>query len=216
MANLQIVSDDVSFNCKYENLSKYKRPEVIATAQNGKVVKERTTYQGQVLGQGATQRQWSDDDGNFYAKCEIDFTYDGEPVAENSITKVFQIEGYQPISNYTDMYVIDKYYEISPSANGMKKDLDRDIAVRTNLSNMYKLWEKLMNEQVVARGEFCVSARGFMASDGYVRAISIEGKWALEMGVFKEGKVFQHLNEGKPSQVKTAVQSGLKKRLKMV
>lgn len=214
--NLQIVADDISFNCKYENLAKYKRPEVESKASNGKVVKERTVYQGKVLGPGSTQRQWVDDDGSFYSKQELTFYYEGEAVEENSQTKVMNIEGYQPLVNYTDNYVIDKYYEIYPSDNKMKKDIDRKMAVSTNLSAMYRLWEKLMNEQVVARGEFCTSSRGFVASDGYIRAISTEGKWGLEIGVFKEEKIFQHLNEGEPSQVKTAVQTGLKKRLKMV
>ena len=214
--NLQIVADEISFNCKYENLSKYKRPNVEAKAANGKVVHERSTYQGQILGPGATQRQWCDDDGNIYSKQELTFYYEGEPVEENTQTKVMQIDGYQPLANYTDNYVIDKYYEIFPSDNKMKKDIDRKVAVSTNLSAMYKLWEKLMNDQVVARGEFCVASKGFVASDGYIRAISIEGKWGLEIGVFKEEKIFQHLQEGEPTQVKTAVQAGLKKRLKMV
>lgn len=214
--NLQVTTEDVQFNCKYQNLSKYKRPEVVAKNSKGDVVKERTTYQGKVLGQGATQRQWTDDDGNVYSKAELEFTFEGEPVQENSQTKVLQIEGYQPLVNYTDNYVIDKYYEIYPSDNGMKKDIDRKVAISTNAAHMYKLWEKLMNEQTVARGEFCVSSKGFMASDGYIRAISIEGKWGLEIGVFKEEKIFEHLQEGTPSQIKTAVQAGLKKRLKMV
>ena len=213
--NLQIVSDEVSFNCKYQNLARYKRPAVEAKV-NGVDVRERTTYNGKVLGQGATQRQWADDQGNIYSKQQVEFTYEGEPVAEISQTKVLQIEGYQPLVNYTDNYVIDKYYEIYPSDNGMKKDIDRKLAEGANLSNMYKLWEKLMKDQTVARGEFCVSSKGFMASDGYIRAISIEGKWGLEIGVFKEEKVFEHLQEGAPSAVKTAIQSGLKKRLKMV
>ena len=215
--NLQVVTADNTFNGKYENLSKYKKPEIVATAPNGKVVKQRTMYQGQVLAPGSTQRQWCDDTGAVYGKAELEFTYEGEQVAENSQTKVFHVEQFQPLANYTDMYVIDKYYEIYPSDNKMKKDIDREIATKSNLSAMYKLWEKLTNEQVVARGEFCTSSIGFVASDGYIRAISVDnGKWGLEIGVFKEEKVFQHLNEGKPSQVKTAVQAGLKKRLKMV
>jgi len=214
--NLQIVSDDVSFNSKYQNLSKYKKPNIIAKAPNGKEVKERSVYQGTTLHPGSTQRQWRDEDDVQYAKSELTFEYEGEPVQENSMTKVFQIEGYEPLSNYIDMYVIDKFYEVYASDNGMKKDIDREIAVKTNNAQMYKLWEKLTSESVVARGEFCPSSKGFVASDGYIRAISIEGKWALEIGVFKEAKVFQYLQEGKPSAVQTAVQSGLKKRLKMV
>jgi hypothetical protein len=216
--NLQITVPEqgINFNAKYQNLSNYKRPEIVAKEPNGKEVKERTVYQGQVLGPGATQRKWVDEDGTQYAKGQLAFYYDGEQVQENSMTKVFTVEQFQPVTNYTDMYIIDKYYEVFPSDNGAKKDFDRDVARKTNLAQMYKLWEHLTKNDVVARGEFCTSSRGFIASDGYIRAISIEGKWGLEVGVFKEEKIFQHLNEGQPQAVQTAVQAGGRKRLKLV
>jgi len=206
----------VSFNCKYQNMSNYKRPEIEATAPNGKIVKECSTYQGTVLRPGSTQRQWVDDDSTVYSKQELVFKFEGEEVAENSQTKVFHVDQYQPIVNYTDVYIIDKYYEIYPSNNGMKKDIDREVATRGNLSSMYKLWKYLTENDTVARGEFCTSSRGFMASDGYIRPISIEGKWGLEIGVFKEEKIFEHLNEGEPKAVEAATQVGGRKRLKMV
>jgi len=219
--NLQIdvplySGNSLQMQVKYQNLSKYKKPPIEATAPNGKVVKECTVYNGDVLRPGSTQRQWVDEDDKQYAKSELTFKYEGEEVQENSMTKIFQVEQFQPLSNYTDTYVIDKYYEVFASDNGMKKDIDREIAIKTNKSQMYKLWEKLTKDEVIARGEFCTSSRGFVASDGYLRAISVEGKWGLEIGIFKEEKIFQHLQEGKPSEVQTAVQTGLKKRLKMV
>ena len=198
---LQVVDEQhgISFNSKRDNLSNYKSPNITATAPNGKVVKESTVYQGTVLGQGATQRQWVDEDGNPYSKQELTFTYEGEVVQEISMTKVFNITSYEPESNYTDRYIIDKYYELFPSSNDMKKDIDKEVAIRANLSQMYKLWERLHNNGEVGRGEFCAGSRGFVASDGYIRAISIEGKWTLEIGVFKEEKVFNYLNDGKPT-----------------
>jgi hypothetical protein len=216
--NLQIVDqkNGVTFNAKYQNMSNYKRPEIEAKASNGKIVKERSTYQGTVLGPGSTQRQWVDEDGTVYSKQELTFSYEGELVQENSQTKVFNVDSFQPLQNYTDTYIIDKYYEITPSNNGMKKDFDREIATKTNLSHMYKLWEYLVANDVCARGEFCTSSRGFVASDGYIRPISIEGKWGLEIGVFKEEKIFTHLNEGKPKEVQAATQVGGRKRLKLV
>jgi len=216
--NLNIVDATQSINCnvKYQNLSTYKKPAIVATAPNGKEVKECSTYNGAVLRPGATQRQWVDDDDTAYSKTELTFTYEGEPVEENSMTKVFNVEQYQPLPNYTDNYIIDKFYEISPSNNGLKKDIDRDVAVRGNLGQMYKLWQYLTENDVVARGEFCTSSRGFVASDGYIRAISIEGKWGLEIGVFKEEKIFEHLNEGEPKAVAAAAVTGARKRLKMV
>lgn len=214
---LQIVEDKINLNfaVKYENLSKFERPEVEAKAPDGSIVKERTTYQGQVLGQGATQRQWVDDKGTTYAKSQLKFYYQGHEVTENSQTKVFTIIGYQPVKNYTDTYVIGSYYEMFPHNNDMKKDFDKEVARITNLSGMKKLWDHLNHNQVVARGEFCPSSKGFVASDGYLRAVEFGNKWGLELGVFKEEKIFEHLNENVPiSAPAPAVQQS--KRLKMV
>jgi hypothetical protein len=214
---LQVVDEThgISFNSKRDNLSNYKRPDVVATASNGTVVKERTLYQGQVLPAGSTNRQWADEQGNLFAKAELTFTYEDEVVEENSMTKVFQVMSFEPETNYTDRYVIDKYYELFPSNNDMKKDFDREVALRSNLSQMYKLWERLHNNGEVARGEFCVSSRGFVSSDGYIRAISVEGKWTLEVGVFKEEKIFNHLNDGVPTAT-TIPKAVPSKRIRMI
>lgn len=192
----------VSFNSRYENMARNKKPEIVAKTANGTIVKERITYKNDVLVPGSTQRRWVDDNGAFYNKSELTFYYEGEAVPENTQTKVFEIEGFQPLSNYTDTYVISAYYELFPDDNGMKKDHDRDIARRANLCQMRKLWDHLDKNQLVARGEFCPSSRGFISSDGYIRAIKINGnKWGLEIGVFSQEKIFQHLNEGIPTQV---------------
>ena len=205
---------NLNFHVKYENLSRYERPEVEAKAPNGAIVKDRTTYQGQVLGPGATNRQWCDDQGNVYSKADLKFYYQGQEVPENTQTKVFTIIGYQPVKNYTDNYVISTYYETYPHNNDMKKDFDKETARITNLNGMKKLWDHLDSNQLVARGEFCPSSKGFVASDGYIRAVKFGNKWALELGVFKEEKVFEHLNEEVPAvPVQTSTPS---KRLKMV
>lgn len=203
-----------NFQVKYENLSRLKRPGVEAKNTAGELIKERSTYQGKPLPPGSTHRQWMDDKGNIYSKGELTFWYDGEMVEENSQTKVFSIEGYQPLSNYTDSYVISSYYELYPGTNDMKKDFDRERARITNLNGMRKLWEYLDKTGQVARGEFCVSSKGFVASDGYVRAIKFGNKWGLEIGIFKEEKIFEHLQEDVP-KIPDAVPTG-RKKLKMV
>ena len=209
---LQIAGPEVNFNVKYEKLDKATKPDVVAKAPDGSVVKERTIYNGNVLVPGSTQKKWCDNQGNQYAKSELKFYFDGEEVEENSQTKVFEISGYEPLASYTDSYVIGKYYECMPSTNDLKKDFDRERARIVNLQGMRKLWDYLTTNKVVARGEFCTSSRGFIASDGYIRAISFGNKWTLEIGVFKEGKVFEHLQEDIPEvPVGTA-----KKKLKRV
>jgi len=216
--NLQISSKDqnLNFHVKYEKLDKAKKPEVKAKAPNGDPVSERTVYQGKVLNQGDTQRQWVDPNGKQYSKHELTFWCKDEQVFEIQQTKVFEIEGFQPESCYTDDYVIPKYYEIFPSNNGMKKDIDRKIAERVNLSQMRRLWEHLHKNKIVARGEFCPASRGFLASDGYIRAIAKDAdRWVLEVGVFKEEKLFSHMQEGKPQEVALPV-ADKKKKLKLV
>lgn len=216
---LTIVEKDLGIiaNVKYENMSRMERTPITAKADNGKIVSEKTVYRGTVLNKGDTNKMWCDDEGNFYEKSQIRF-YDGEDeVSEVQKTETFEITGYEPVQNYTDRYVIDKFYELFPSNNDAKKDYDRDIAIRANRTQMKKLWDKLMNEGVVGRASFNVSSRGFYESDGYVRAVSIEGKWGLEVGVFKEQKVFEHLNEvGAEKEVALAPVVRTTKRLKAI
>jgi hypothetical protein len=205
----------INANVRYDNLSKLERPEIVAKSPTSKVVKERSVVNGKVIGQGELTRQWVDEDGNIYDKGELSFWYGEQQVSENQQSKVFEIKGYQPLKNYTDNYVISAYYELYPDDNGMKKDFDRDRAKQANLLQLRKLWEYLDKEEVVARGEFCTSSRGFIASDGYIRAIKFNGnKWGLEIGVFKEEKVFEHLNEGIPQEAKEVKTEF--RRLKMV
>lgn len=215
---LQIVDNGigVSLNVRYDPLTKSVKPEVVAKNKDGKEVKQRTVYKDEVLLPGSTQRKWVDDDGNTYQENELSFWYENETVEPISQTKVMDITGYQPVKNYTDMYVIEKYYEIYPDDNGMKKDWDRKRAVANNLTQMRKLWEHLKEKQVVARGEFCTASRGFVASDGYIRAIDLEGKWGLEVGQFKQEKIFQHLQEGVPSEMPEVKEVKSRKKLKMV
>jgi hypothetical protein len=214
--NIQDNNLGVNTNVRYENLSRLERPEVIAKSPTGKVAKERSVVNGKVIQQGEMTRQWVDEDGQVYGKTELTFWYNNEQVSENQQTKVLSISGYQPLANYTDNYVIASYYEIFPDDNGMKKDFDRERAKSSNLFQMRKLWEYLDTNKVVARGEFCTSSRGFIASDGYIRAVSFQNKWGLEIGVFKEEKVFEHLNEGLPAEVKMSEPATGRKKLKMV
>lgn len=191
----------LNFNVRYEKLDRAERPEVIAKAPSGAIVKERTIYQGQVLLPGSTQKQWVDDQGNVFSKSELTFWFGDQQVNEIQQTKVFEVAGFQPLLNYTDNYIIDKYYEIFPDDNGLKKDFDRERARQANLFQMRKFWEYLDKNQVVGRGEFCTSSKGFLASDGYLRAIKVNGsKWAIEVGLFKQEKIFQHLQEGIPQE----------------
>lgn len=214
---LKVVEDKLglNFDVRYENLSKLERPEVEAKAPDGSVCKERTVYQGTVLVPGSTQRQWMDDKGNVYAKSQLKFYYEGQEVTENTQTKVFTISGYQALKNYTDTYVISAYYEMFPHNNDMKKDHDKETARVTNLVGMKKLWDHLRANQLVARGEFCASSKGFVSSDGYLRAVEFGNKWGLELGVFREEKKFDHLNENIPI-VAPAVPVATTRRLKMV
>ena len=217
---IQIVDQKsgVTFNARYERLDKTADAKVttVAKAQDGSVVKETTFYGTQPLPAGSTQRKWVDDKGKEYAKSELTFYLDDEPVKEVEQTKVLTIDGYQKESLYTDKYAICAYYEVFPDDNGMKKDLDKQVAINANLRGIRKLWEFLSAQKVVARGLFCPTSRGFVESDGYIRAIEIEGKWGLEIGQFKQEKVFQHLNEGVPDDKAVLVPVTTGKRVRKI
>lgn len=213
--NLTLNVPSIHVNCriKYENLSQNERPTVEARTASGIVVENKTVYEGKVLGK--TNKYWIDPDGTIHEKDTLEFYYEGQRVWEKSQTQTFEVVSFEPLKNYTDNYIIGKYYEIFPSNNDLKKDFDRDIAVKVNLSGMRKLWEYLYSGGLVARGEMNVSSRGFLASDGFIRAIGFDsGKWSLEMGIFSEAKVFNHVNEvvvATPTQAQP-----IKRSIKMV
>lgn len=214
---LEIIEKNLglNFRVKYQNLATLERPDVVAKTPNGNVAKLKQTYQGQILGEGATQRQWVDDSGNVYDKGQLKFYIDNIEREEVKQTKIMEIIGYQPLKNYTDTYVIEKYYELFPDTNEMKKDFDKEVARITNLCVMKKLWDHLKTTQQVARGEFIVANSGFYVSDGYIRAVEINNKWGLEVGIFKQAKQFEHLNDNIPI-VAPAPQVNVAKKLKMI
>ena len=82
---LQIAGPDgLNFNVKYEKLDKASRPDVVAWAPDGSVVKERTIYQGNILAPGSTQKKWCDDKGSMYQKQDLKFYFEDEEVEERS------------------------------------------------------------------------------------------------------------------------------------
>lgn len=187
----------INANLRYENISKIEKPEIVAKASDGTVVRERMFFNGQqVIG---STRQYADDNGKIYQKDELTFFYGEQVVEQVSQTKVFEITEYQPVQNYTDKYVIEKFYELFPDDNGMKKDIDRKMAINGNSIQMRKLWTHLMENALVGRGEFNASSRGFVSGDGFIRAVEFAGFWGLEIGICKEEKVFSHLQEHAPT-----------------
>ena len=78
------------------------------------------------------------------------------------------------------------------------------------------LWEFLNTTKQVARGVFNISSSGFFQSYGYIRALNVEHRWGLEIGVFKEFKVFSYLQEGKPAMAKAEAPEGQKKKMSLI
>lgn len=216
--NLQISSKDLglNFSVKYEKMDRAKKPVIEARNQGGEKISEHQKCNkcNEVLRKGDTSKGWFNKGNQQFGRTELTFWHEGQQVYENSQTKVFEIEGFQPLASYTDDYIVAKYYEIWESDNGLTKDFDRKAAESANRYQMRKLFEHLYEKNLVARGEFCPSSRGFVASDAYIRPIKKNGnKWDLEIGVFKEEKEFHHMQEGVPTKIAVPEK---KKKIKMV
>lgn len=197
--NLQILDSGLGISCnvKYEplNMSDKEKPKVIFKSREGKEVKLITV--GENRAPVGTFKAYLDADGKEYAKADL-ITYDpdtNEVIDSYESTTVFNILKYEPIGFYTDHYVVDKFYELSPSDDGKKKDIDRKLANDINLTGMKKLWDHLIENNVVAKAEFMATA-GYRPGAGYIRAIKINGtKWTMELGVFRQEKIFSHIQE---------------------
>jgi hypothetical protein len=212
--NLQIVSKDLEINCnvKYEKMDTTKKQEVKAFAPDGTEVKQRNCYEGKPV---TCQRVWMDDNGKQYSKQELTFKMDDEVVSNVSQTKVFDALKCISAEDYNNKYVVDKYYELYPSDNGMKKDIDREYAVKGNQYQMYKLWKHLIDSNQIMIAPFASSSLGFYEDIGYIRAVDIEGKWGLELGVIRENKAFSHLQEGTPIQQEATQQKQAQRKTRV-
>jgi hypothetical protein len=197
--NLQLLDANLGISCnvKYEplNMSDKDKPKVTFKSRDGKEVKLTTV--GENRTPVTTFRAYLDADGKEYAKADlIAYAPDTNEVIDSyESTSIFNIKKYEPVTAYTDHYVVDKFYELSPSDDGKKKEIDRRLANDINLTGMKKLWDHLIETNTVAKAEFIATA-GYRPGAGYIRAIKINGtKWSLELGCFKEMKIFRHLQE---------------------
>jgi len=214
---------NLNMNVRFENLSKIKsstKPKVETKAPNGNIVKQTTIFQGTPLPAGSTQRKWMDTDGKEWAKGDLSYWLEGDEIEELTQTKVLELEGFQQMDSYMNNYIVGPYYELYPCDNSLKKKADRDITIAQNRNQMFKLWEYLDKENVVARGEFNASTRpGFISSDGFIRAVRVNGtKWTLEIAQFKEEKIFNHIQEDRRliAEPVTVGSSGTKKKVRMI
>jgi hypothetical protein len=190
----------LNVNVRYEKMDREDAPK-IEHRVGDVVVNFRSVHDGVVLLEGMTQKVWCDEKGQQYDKDQIKHYFEGQEVTTKAQTTIFEIIGFQPLSSYTDSYIIEKYYELFPDEDGHTKDFDKECARRKNLVGMRALWEYLHEKQLVARGSFNASSSGFLESDCYIRAISFGNKWILELAKFSQEKIFSHLQEGLPEPI---------------
>lgn len=197
--NLQLLDQNLKISCnvKYEPLheGEKEKSKVVFKAASGKEVKLTTV--GPDRKPIATSKAYLDEDGREYAKQEL-AAYDesGEVLEPYEATTIFDIRKYEPASYYTDHYIVEKYYELFPSDDGKKKELDRKIASDLNRVGMKALYDYLVGNNAVAKAEFISTTGSYRPGAAYIRAITLDnGKWTLEMGVFKQEKIFKYLQE---------------------
>ncbi len=190
----------INANVKYDplNMKGKDRQKIAFKAPSG----ERVTFTTVDVTRKPVQtfKAYLDEKGTEYSKMQLTAIDDatGDPLAEFESTTVFDIIKYEPEESYTDRYIVDKYYELAASDEGKKKDIDRKIACDLNRAQMKKLYDHLKQNHVVGKAEFVATTGHYRAGAGYIRAIEFDGgKWTLELGAFKEEKVFKHLNEPK-------------------
>lgn len=213
---IKIQHENKTFEAFFEPMATSKKDSIKVTSKsNGKNVKQVTKVAatGEYLKPGATIKVWIDEEGNEVPKETIKYYVGDEEVDKVTQTKVFIGEQLDSERAYTDEFIIHKHYELYPSDGGYEKDIDREIAVSSNAKVMYELWKDLYENKKVLRGEFNPSTGGFVTNYGYIRAVKFENKWGLEIGVFKERKVFKHLQEGIPTEVKAPAP---KKKISMI
>lgn len=146
------------------------------------------------------ENAYIDDDGKVYFEPELQtflITDDGQeiPATKNEKTDVFEIVSFEPLTNFLDKYIMERYYQVMPSQGDSKKDYAKKVARASNTVGMKKLWDYLIANNVVGRGMLNPTSAGWLPNYGYIRAITIEHRWTLEVGMFKQQKNFLWVEE---------------------
>jgi hypothetical protein len=220
--NVKIVSSVGSFDAKIETLSGKAEPRKV----NGKEIVMKTDGSPKIINKNlkgeflvfarydkATNKPVVDangqklDMGNCYVDPQGQIaqdivpyyeTIDGEfiPATKNDKTEVFEIVKWEPITNFTDKYIVDNYYQVKPSQGKSKKDFQRLACVNANTREMKKVWDYMAKNKVVGRGILNITSAGYLPTIAYLRPVSLDNnKWTLEIGMFKQSKVFTWVEE---------------------
>lgn len=217
---LKVVSSIGSFDAKIENLSGKAEPRKI----NGKEIEMKPdgtpkvyykntkgddlsfcrVRNGQPLvdSNGASEKLsngYVDPSGSLVHDVLPYFkTYDGDliPAVKNEKTDVFEVKKWEPISNFTDKYIVDKYYQVKPGQGKSKKDYQKLACVNANTRGMKDLFDYMTKNQVVGRGVLNITSAGYLPTIAYLRAVQVGNThWTLEIGVFKQQKRFTWVEE---------------------
>lgn len=202
-------STGVQFDTKRENMAgKTEFVEPQGYSPEGKPVQRKQLDLSTGLPIQYTFK-YVDEEGNAWEKGEITWKLGEDIVSPIEMTSVFEIKTYRPVDEYVNRFVVDKFYELyaddGASSKKKRSDADKDRTRISNLSGMRKLWDKLIAENMVAGGHFNPASGSFKPGMAFIRAVKVNGcKWGLELGVFKEEKIFSYLQEGVPHAVPSA------------
>ena len=215
MANVKVVSEIATFDVKYTNLSGKGEPRKVngkfILMKDGRADVMRQNSMGEPLGffntidgnavitNGRGYYTFNEDAlGVKTPKDRADVinefyqAEDGEliPCKKYQKTEVFEIKKFEPLSAYTDKYIIDNYYSLEPSRGKGKSDQARAMQVKVNTAGMKKLYDYLLDNKVVGRGELNLTSGGNLNTIAYVRAVPVTdvGDWTLEFGTFRQQK----------------------------
>jgi len=212
--NLKITCQIGTFDVKVENLSGKAEPrkingKVLEMKEDGTPVIVRKNSKGEELtfcrvkdgkpmvnAQGEKEtlaNGYVDSKGTLCADVVPYYkTTDGDTIlaTTNIKTEVFEIVKFEPTQNFTDKYIVDRYYQIKPAQGKSKADFQRNAMLKANTAQMKKLYDYLIENQVVGRGILNITSSGYLPSIAYVRGVPIgtQGDWTIEIGVFKQQK----------------------------
>lgn len=213
--NIKVISKVAAFDAKYVNLSGKGEPrkingeeiemksdgtpELVRQNSKGEPLAFFNTLNGQpVQTTGRGYFTYDESTGVKIAKniadvvCKYYKTLTGKliPVVEQGKTEVFEIQKFEPLSAYTDKYIIDTYLNVMPSQGKSKADHQRALTMKANVSGMKKLYDYLLKNEVVGRGILNQTSGGSLPTIAFIRAVPVtkQGDWALEFGLFKQQK----------------------------
>ena len=174
-------------------------PKIIYRNVNGDLLSFCRVLNGEPIKE-SLNNGYTNEQGELFTNSEAlpyFVSIDGEEIEapKNEATEVFEIK-WNEKDNFTDKYLLDKFYQVKPSSGDTKKEAGKKISIIANTIGLKKIWDYMIENNVIGKGQMNITSAGYLPSYAFLRPVKLNGsKWTFEIAVFKQQKQFSWVEE---------------------